>query len=182
MWVLLETSVLSQTMSRLLLWQVRDLQIIAIYGILIMFHKFVISHDKMKLVYGISDFEHEDHLKGSRKKCHLWSSIFTPYHRNYLWWLQTYTPHKQSFHSGSTCILELFHLDPMGPMQSEGLGGKQYVLIVIDDFSRYTWVHFLREKSNAFTTFRAICFQLQYEKDMNMKRIKSYHGREFKNS
>ena len=75
-----------------------------------------------------------------------------------------------------------FPLGPHGTMQSEGLGGKQYVLIVIDDFFRYTWVRFLREKSNAFTTFRAICFQLQYEKDMYVKRIKSYHGREFKNS
>ena len=70
----------------------------------------------------------------------------------------------------------------MGPMQSKNLGGKRYVLVVVDDFSKYIWVRFPHEKSYAYTTFRALCLQLQLEKDLNVIRIRSNHGREFDNS
>ena len=39
--------------------------------------------------------------------------------------------------------LELLHLDLMGPTRIESLGGKKYILVVVDDFTRYTWVIFL---------------------------------------
>ena len=37
-------------------------------------------------------------------------------------------------------------MDLKGPMQTERRGGKRYVLVVVDDFSRYSFVSFLREK------------------------------------
>ena len=39
--------------------------------------------------------------------------------------------------------LELLHLDLMVPTRIESLGGKKYILVVVDDFTRYTWVIFL---------------------------------------
>ena len=45
--------------------------------------------------------------------------------------------------------LELFHIDLMGPMRTESMGGKRYIMVVVVDFSRYFWVEFLREKSKA---------------------------------
>lgn len=39
--------------------------------------------------------------------------------------------------------LRLLHLDLFGPMRTLSLGGKQYVLVAEDDYSRYTWVIFL---------------------------------------
>nr|GEX54198.1 Gag-Pol polyprotein [Tanacetum cinerariifolium]GEX54205.1 Gag-Pol polyprotein [Tanacetum cinerariifolium] len=42
--------------------------------------------------------------------------------------------------------LHLLHLDLCGPMRIASINGKRYVLVIVDDYSRYTWVHFLRSK------------------------------------
>ncbi|KAG9458830.1 hypothetical protein H6P81_003338 [Aristolochia fimbriata] len=49
--------------------------------------------------------------------------------------------------------LELLHIDLMGPVQTESIAGKRYVLVCVDDFSRFTWVEFIREKSDTFKVF-----------------------------
>ncbi|GAA0184002.1 hypothetical protein LIER_31316 [Lithospermum erythrorhizon] len=41
-------------------------------------------------------------------------------------------------------------MDLMGPMKVKNIGGKKYVYVCVDDFSRYTWVEFIREKSYTF--------------------------------
>ncbi|KAK2385091.1 putative mitochondrial protein [Trifolium repens] len=90
--------------------------------------------------------------------------------------------HPMLEHQTASKVLELLHMDLMGPMQVESLGGKRYVLVVVDDFSRYTWVNFIREKSDAFDVFKELCIQIQREKCSNVVRIRSDHGREFENS
>nr|GEV87913.1 Gag-Pol polyprotein [Tanacetum cinerariifolium] len=42
--------------------------------------------------------------------------------------------------------LQILHMDLCGPMRVESLNGKKYVLVIVDDYSRYTWTHFLRSK------------------------------------
>ncbi|GKE86160.1 retrovirus-related pol polyprotein from transposon TNT 1-94 [Tanacetum coccineum] len=42
--------------------------------------------------------------------------------------------------------LQILHMDLCGPMRVESFNGKKYVLVIIDDYSRYTWTHFLRSK------------------------------------
>ena len=42
--------------------------------------------------------------------------------------------------SATSRPLELLHLDLMGPTRTEPLGGKRYIMVVVDDFIRYTWV------------------------------------------
>nr|GEU72733.1 hypothetical protein [Tanacetum cinerariifolium] len=42
--------------------------------------------------------------------------------------------------------LQLLHMDLCGPMRVTIINGKKYVLVIIDDYSRYTWTHFLRYK------------------------------------
>nr|GFA28523.1 retrovirus-related Pol polyprotein from transposon TNT 1-94 [Tanacetum cinerariifolium] len=42
--------------------------------------------------------------------------------------------------------LHLLHIDLCGPMRVASINGKRYVLVIVDDYSRYTWVHFLRTK------------------------------------
>jgi hypothetical protein len=46
--------------------------------------------------------------------------------------------------------LELLHMDLMGPTRIASLGGRKYILVIVDDYSWYTWVCLLREKSDAF--------------------------------
>nr|GEU52794.1 hypothetical protein [Tanacetum cinerariifolium] len=45
--------------------------------------------------------------------------------------------------------LHLFHMDLYGPMRIPSINEKRYVLVIVDDYSRYTWVHFLRSKDKA---------------------------------
>nr|GEX11335.1 retrovirus-related Pol polyprotein from transposon TNT 1-94 [Tanacetum cinerariifolium] len=45
--------------------------------------------------------------------------------------------------------LHLLHMDLCGPMRIASINGKQYVLVIMDDYSRYTWVRFLRSKDEA---------------------------------
>nr|GEY77501.1 hypothetical protein [Tanacetum cinerariifolium] len=42
--------------------------------------------------------------------------------------------------------LHLLHTDLCGPMRVASINGKRYVLVIVDDYSRYTWVHFLITK------------------------------------
>ena len=51
---------------------------------------------------------------------------------------QTKVSHKSLKECSSHRVLELLHLNLMGPMQTESLGGKKYVFVVVDDFSRFT--------------------------------------------
>lgn len=66
--------------------------------------------------------------------------------------------HRESFPVGRSnkarVPLELVHTDICGPMQTPSLGGSLYFLTFIDDFSRKTWIYFLKEKSDAFYKFK----------------------------
>nr|GEW93709.1 hypothetical protein [Tanacetum cinerariifolium] len=46
-------------------------------------------------------------------------------------------------------MLHLLHMDLCGPMRIASINGKRYVLVIVDDYSRYTWVHFIRSKDKA---------------------------------
>ena len=84
--------------------------------------------------------------------------------------------HPSLEHQGTSKVLELLHIDLMRPMQVARIGGKRYVLVVVDDFSRFTWVKFIREESDTFESFKELCIQLQREKDKGIFRIRSDHG------
>nr|GEZ30485.1 retrovirus-related Pol polyprotein from transposon TNT 1-94 [Tanacetum cinerariifolium] len=57
---------------------------------------------------------------------------------------------RMSFHTkltpSSKRRLQLLHMDLCGPMRVASINGKRYVLVIVDDYSRYTWTHFLRSK------------------------------------
>ncbi|GJS98612.1 retrovirus-related pol polyprotein from transposon TNT 1-94 [Tanacetum coccineum] len=57
---------------------------------------------------------------------------------------------RKSFHTKTTPSskrrLQLLHMDLCGPMRVESINGKKYVLVIVDDYSGYTWTHFLRAK------------------------------------
>ena len=78
--------------------------------------------------------------------------------------------------------LELLHIGLMGPAKVQSLGGKKYILVVVDDFTRYTWVVLLRDKAKAPKKMIHLCKKLQVEKGTVIASIRIDHGREFENT
>ena len=79
-------------------------------------------------------------------------------------------------------LLELLHIDLMGPTSIQSLGGKRYILVVMDDFAKYTWVVLLRDKAEAPEKMIHLWKKLQVEKGAMIARIRSDHGKEFENT
>ncbi|KAK3032771.1 hypothetical protein RJ639_035716 [Escallonia herrerae] len=71
------------------------------------------------------------------------------------------------FLSRDTTMFELVHLDLMGPTRTPSCSGYHYVMVIVDDFSRYTRVYFLKEKGEAMSKF--IEFKTAVEKEFSMK-------------
>ena len=59
--------------------------------------------------------------------------------------------------------LELLHMDIMRLMRMESLRGKKYIFEIVYDYSRFAWVAFLLEKSDAFINFKDIGLKIQNE-------------------
>ena len=95
---------------------------------------------------------------------------------------QTKVKHPSTQTSATSRPLELLHLDLVGPTRIESLGGKRYIIVVVDDFTMYTWVILLQSKSDAPEHIEALCIRLQNEKKLKIDRIRSDHGKEFENS
>ena len=53
-------------------------------------------------------------------------------------------------------ILEIIHSDVCGPMSSNSLSGYAYYVSCIDDFSRKTWVYFMKNKDEVFSKFKEL--------------------------
>ena len=81
----------------------------------------------------------------------------------------------------TTKPLELPHMDLFGPSRTMSLGGNYYGLVIVDDYSRFTWTLFLRTKNDAFDVFHKIAKFIQNEKGLNIVSIRSDHGDEFQN-
>jgi transposase InsO family protein len=58
---------------------------------------------------------------------------------------------------------ELLHMDTVGPARARSEGGKWYVLVIVDDFSRYSWVFFMEGKDETFSHARDLILRLQTE-------------------
>ncbi|GJY13990.1 retrovirus-related pol polyprotein from transposon TNT 1-94 [Tanacetum coccineum] len=53
-------------------------------------------------------------------------------------------PHKPKSEDTNQEKLYLLHMDICGPMCVASINGKKYILVIVDDYSRFTWVKFLR--------------------------------------
>jgi transposase InsO family protein len=59
---------------------------------------------------------------------------------------------------------ELLHMDFVGPARVRSAGGKWYVLVVVDDYSRYAWVFFLEDNRETFGFVRDLVLRLRNER------------------
>jgi transposase InsO family protein len=77
---------------------------------------------------------------------------------------------------------QLLHMDTTGPSQVHSMGGKWYVLVIVDDYSRYSWVFFLESKDEVFEHFRRLDLRLNNEHPNYLKVIHSHNVTEFMNA
>jgi hypothetical protein len=68
------------------------------------------------------------------------------------------------------------------PTTYRSVSGNSYGLVVVNDYSRYSWVFFLSDKSNVFSIFKGFSKRDENEFDFKIKKIRSDNGSEFKNS
>jgi hypothetical protein len=73
--------------------------------------------------------------------------------------------------------LELLHMDLFGPTNYVSAGGNLYCLVIVDDFSKYTWVFFLHDKSEVASIFKKFAKKAQNEFDCKIKKIRSDNGK-----
>ena len=81
---------------------------------------------------------------------------------------QTKAKHSDTQTSATSRPLELLHLDLIGPTRTESLRGKRYIIVVVDDFTRYTWVILLQSKPHAPKDIETLCTRLQNEKSLKI--------------
>jgi transposase InsO family protein len=77
---------------------------------------------------------------------------------------------------------QLFHMDTVGPSRVRSMGGKWYVLVIVDGYSRYSWVFFLKSKDKVFEHFRLLTLRLNNEHPNCLKVIRSDNETEFRNA
>jgi hypothetical protein len=66
---------------------------------------------------------------------------------------------------------QLPHMDTIGLSQVRSMGGKWYVLVIVDDYSRYSWVFFLERKDEVFEHFQSLALRLNNEHPNCLKAI-----------
>jgi transposase InsO family protein len=78
--------------------------------------------------------------------------------------------------------LQLLHMDLFGPIAYISVDGSKYCLVIVDDYSYFTWVFLLQEKSQTQETLKGFLRRAQNEFGLRIKKIRSDNGTEFKNS
>jgi transposase InsO family protein len=77
---------------------------------------------------------------------------------------------------------ELLHMDLVGPARVRSAGGKWYVLVVVDDYSQYAWVFFLKLKGETFDFVRDLVLRLRNKRHRDaIRAIYNDNGSEFRN-
>nr|GFC35333.1 hypothetical protein [Tanacetum cinerariifolium] len=72
-------------------------------------------------------------------------------------------------------------MDLCGPMRVESVNGKKYILVIVDDYSRFTWVKFLRSKDETLDFIIKFLKMIQVRLKVPVRRIRTDNGTEFVN-
>jgi transposase InsO family protein len=79
------------------------------------------------------------------------------------------------------CPGQLLHMDTVGPSWVRSMGGKWYVFVIVDDYSRYSWVFFLESKDEVFEHFWSLALRLNNKHTNCLKAMHSDNRTEFRN-
>ncbi|GJU34778.1 retrovirus-related pol polyprotein from transposon TNT 1-94 [Tanacetum coccineum] len=86
---------------------------------------------------------------------------------------------KRSF-SINKC-LHLLHMDVFEPVKPQSISHNTYILVIVDEYSRYTWVFFLKKKSDATNCIMSFIRKIENLNEVKVKELRSDNGTEFKN-
>ncbi|GKA27926.1 retrovirus-related pol polyprotein from transposon TNT 1-94 [Tanacetum coccineum] len=90
-------------------------------------------------------------------------------------------PHKPKSEDTNQEKLYLLHMDLYGPMRVASVNGKKYILVIVDDYSRFTWVKCLRSKDEAPFFIIKFLKMIQLRLKAPVQRIRTDNGTEFVN-
>ena len=90
--------------------------------------------------------------------------------------------HPMKAYLSTSRSLELLHMDLFGPTTYKSLGGNLYCLVIVDDYSRYTWTFFLEDKSKIMEIFKTFVKQAQNEFESSVMKVWSDNGTKFRNT
>ncbi|GJQ93486.1 retrovirus-related pol polyprotein from transposon TNT 1-94 [Tanacetum coccineum] len=93
----------------------------------------------------------------------------------------TKKPHKPKSEDTNQEKLYLLHMDLCGPMRVASVNGKKYILVIVNDYSRFTWVKCLRSKDEAPTFIINFLKMIQVRLKETVRRIRTDNGTEFVN-
>ncbi|GKE04797.1 retrovirus-related pol polyprotein from transposon TNT 1-94 [Tanacetum coccineum] len=77
--------------------------------------------------------------------------------------------------------LYLLHMDLCGPMRVASINGKRYILVIVDDYSRFTWVRFLKTKDEAPAAIIKCIKNIQVRLKATIPNVRIDNGTEFVN-
>nr|GEU95737.1 retrovirus-related Pol polyprotein from transposon TNT 1-94 [Tanacetum cinerariifolium] len=77
--------------------------------------------------------------------------------------------------------LNLLHMDLCGPMRVASINGKKYILVIIDDYSRYTWTLFLCSKDDTPKVLKEFLTMIQRNLQAPVITVRTDRGTEFLN-
>ncbi|GKB35796.1 retrovirus-related pol polyprotein from transposon TNT 1-94 [Tanacetum coccineum] len=77
--------------------------------------------------------------------------------------------------------LYLLHMDLYGPIRVASINGKKYILVIVDDYSRFTWVRFLRKKDEAPKAIIKCIKNIQVRLNATVRNVRTDNGTEFFN-
>nr|GEU41674.1 hypothetical protein [Tanacetum cinerariifolium] len=78
-------------------------------------------------------------------------------------------------------VLDTLHMDLCGPIRVQTINGKKYILVIIDDYTRFTWVKFLRSKDDTPEVVIKFLKQIQVSLNKTVRFIRTDNGTEFVN-
>ncbi|GJS65972.1 retrovirus-related pol polyprotein from transposon TNT 1-94 [Tanacetum coccineum] len=89
--------------------------------------------------------------------------------------------HKPKANDTNQEKLFLLHMDLCGPMRVQSVNGKKYILVIVDDYSRFTWVKFLASKDEAPDFIIKFLKMIQVRLNATVRNIHTDNGTEFIN-
>ncbi|GJY75078.1 retrovirus-related pol polyprotein from transposon TNT 1-94, partial [Tanacetum coccineum] len=81
----------------------------------------------------------------------------------------------------NTEILNTLHIDLCGPMRVESINKKKYILVIVDDYTRFGWVRFLRTKDETPKVLKKFIVTIQRALNATVRYVRTDNGMEFHN-